>query len=131
MSDNQTSDLLLQPDSNKNNISELTGEIENERINMIYKGKTPSESASLWSKALFSWAYPLIRHARTHQLEIDQMGIVSPNDKVEVQLQRLNDSWARYKVKPNQKNSLFWAVLDAFRHEYKLAMFWNIIVALL
>lgn len=71
MSDNRASDLLLPPDSNKNNISQLTDDLENERINMIYKGKAPSESASLWSKALFSWAYPLIRHARTHQLEID------------------------------------------------------------
>lgn len=50
---------------------------------------------------------------------------------MEVQLEKLEASWAEYKTLPNQENALFWAVLHAFKYEYKVAMFWNIIVALL
>jgi hypothetical protein len=59
------------------------------------------------------------------------MGGISVEDCVEVQLEKLEASWAEYKTLPNQENALFWAVMHAFKHEYKVAMFWNIIVAVL
>ena len=53
-------------------------------MKMIYKDKSPLDKASLWSKALFSWAYPLINYARTNQISVEIMGTVNENDRVEL-----------------------------------------------
>lgn len=103
-----------QSQSIKGSIQELNKDLADERINMTYQDKAPYMSASYCSRALFTWAYPLIKYAKTNQISIDLMGTVSKDDCVEVQLKKLNDSWEIARTAPNQENALFWAVLGAF-----------------
>ena len=57
-------ELLLTAD--KTEREQLSKDVHKQRIELIYKGKPPLESASLWSRALFSWTYPMIRYARSY-----------------------------------------------------------------
>ena len=59
------------------------------------------------------------------------MGRVSTEDSVQVQVARLEASWEKYKHSPDQKNALFRAIMDAFRREFNLATYWNLLVACL
>lgn len=59
------------------------------------------------------------------------MGSVSTEDSVQVQVARLEASWEKYKNLPDQKNALFRAIMDAFRREFNLATYWNLLVACL
>lgn len=89
---------------------------------MIYHDKNPLDTASTYSQIMFSWAYPLIRFAKTEQLNIEMMGKVRAEDRVELQLKNLEESWAAHKL--DKDNALFTAVFNANKHEYKVAMFW-------
>lgn len=56
------------------------------------------------------------------------MGEVSPQDRVEVQLLKLEAAWEKRRFAKKNKNALFWSVLYAFKREYNVAVFWNIVV---
>jgi hypothetical protein len=66
MSNASKTDLLLPPEDPQFKIDreDLTKDVERERIRMIYANKNPLDTASTWSRIMFSWAYPLIRYAR-------------------------------------------------------------------
>ena len=82
---------------------ELSKEVDRERVEMTYKGKSISQ-ASLWSRALFSWTYPMIRYARGHQLNINLMGEIQDKDKVELQLEKLKLAWEVNKRIEKEEN---------------------------
>jgi hypothetical protein len=58
--------LSASENSTKDSAFNLKQELLEEKMKMIYKDKSPLDKASLWSKGLFSWAYPLINYARTN-----------------------------------------------------------------
>jgi len=65
-------------------LNKLSKDVDRERIELIYKGKSPLKSASLWSRTLFSWTYPMIRYARSYQLNLSFMGEIEQEDSVEI-----------------------------------------------
>lgn len=73
--------LLLTDKPDRQKIIE---DVQKERIDLIFKDKPPLKSASLLSRTLFSWTYPMIRYARSHQLDLNFMGIITEEDSVEV-----------------------------------------------
>ncbi|CDW86515.1 atp-binding cassette superfamily [Stylonychia lemnae] len=80
----------------------------------------------IWNKLFFSWANGLISFAKKNQIHINQMGKIKDQDRVELQYNKLKKSWKLYK---NRKgNSLFKAVLHAYRYEYFIAVIFNLVV---
>ena len=43
----------------------------------------------------------MIRYARSHQLDLNFMGIITEEDSVEVQVERLKKSWEHFRVQEN------------------------------
>eukprot|EP00347_Sterkiella_histriomuscorum_P019725 403340529 len=80
----------------------------------------------LWKKLFFSWANPLIAFSKKNVLHINQMGDIRQNQKVEVQYLKLKKSWKKYKH--SQGNALFKAVIHAYRYEYLIAVFFNLLI---
>ena len=77
------------------------------------------------------WVSPLLKHAKKYQVDIDELGEVRAEDDVVVQKTRLEQKWNIYKVSNKKDNKLYWAVISAYKWEFTVAIFWNIIIAAL
>ena len=61
-------------------------------------------------------------------MDIDELGSVLEGDEVRMQKRRLEEKWAAYKGS-EKANKLYWAVLSAYKWEFTVAIFWNIVIA--
>ena len=52
-----------------------------------------------------------------------------PEDDVREQVVRLADKWMVYRQRDTTANKLYWSVLSAYKWEFTVAIFWNIIIA--
>ena len=57
------------------------------------------------------------QYAGSNQLHLDKMGVLRPNDSVEMSVSRLKKSWKKFK-NSKSNNALFYAVAHAFRSKY-------------
>lgn len=105
-------------------------EIERDKGELPKKldGINAVEKAGYFSRLFFSWAKPLLKHAKKYQVNIDELGVVREEDDVRVQKTHLEQKWNEYKDS-SKDNKLYWAVLSAYKWEFTVAIFWNIIIA--
>ena len=94
-----------------------------------FRGVNAPAQANKCSRLFFGWVKPVLNHAKKHQVSVDEMGEVDPEDDVREQKSRLEEKWAYYKTRADKQNKLYWAVIKAYGWEFGVAIFWNLIIA--
>ena len=94
-----------------------------------YEGVNAVDKANLFSKLFFRWVNPVLSRAKKHQIDIDELGQVSPKDDVREQKARLEENWNFYQRTSYKDHKLYWAVISTYKWEFFAAIFWNLIIA--
>ena len=104
--------------------------VRDESMKGAYRDENAFEQASWWSRSFFSWTSPVLKNAKQHQIEVDQLGAVRKEHDVRAQQARLEAAWDIYKDSSNE-NKMLKAVFRAYRREYAIIMMWSFVIAAL
>jgi len=103
----------------ESNVEDQRENEDKDKVEKVFQGVNPRANASFFDKLLFRYTVPLLDHAKTNKVLVEQMGTLDDEWKINKDLPsleaNLNEMRAQY---PDSESVVMWAVLKTYRKEY-------------